>query len=129
MNAPQTDKPLSALVSDLLQDVMNVLRGEVGLLKAELRESLSQLERGAGMILSGALVALCALLVLVEAVVVALANIWPPAIAALVVGGALTLVAVLLIWKGRRNLQPDQLAPEKTIRQAETDYRRFKEKL
>lgn len=129
MNAPQDEKPLTGLVSDLVQDVVKVLRSEIALLKAELRESASRLERGLGMILGGALVALCALLVLIEAVVVALANIWPPAVAALVVGVVLAVVAALLMWKGRRDMRPQQLAPERTIRQAETDYRSFKEKV
>lgn len=123
MNTPRNERPLSGLAADLLQDVVKVLRSEVALLKAELRNSLSRLERGIGMILSGALVALCALLVLVESLVVALANVWPPAVAALVVGAVLAAVAMLLMWMGRRDLRLRQLAPERSMRQAESGHR------
>jgi uncharacterized membrane protein YfcA len=63
---------------------------------------------------AGLLIALASLLVLVQALVVALAKYMPDALAALLVGLVLALVAFLLMYRARNALSTDNLALPRT---------------
>ncbi|HMA13770.1 MAG: phage holin family protein, partial [Bacteroidota bacterium] len=58
----------------------------------------------------------CALLILLQAVVIALSNVLPAWAASLAVGVVLALIALVLIRVGSRNLRPSNLVPERTLR-------------
>jgi hypothetical protein len=60
--------------------------------------------------------AACALLILLQALVIALAHYMPDWLAALVVGVVVAIIAFVAIWQGRRNLSMESLAPRRTIR-------------
>lgn len=67
------------------------------------------------------LVALAALLVLVQALVVALAKYLPPEIAALIVGVVLAVIAFFLVRAGRAALDAKNLALPKTVESLKRD--------
>lgn len=104
------------LLRGLMTDVTLLLRQELRLAQAEASEKLEQAQSGIYAVVTGLLVAFCALLILLQALVIALSNVLPAWAASLVVGVALALIALVLIRIGSRNLRPSSLIPERTLR-------------
>lgn len=98
-------KPMSRLMTDLADSVSRLIHQELELARVEGSEKLNEAILGLIGILSGMLVALAALLVLVQAVVVALAAYMRPEYAALVVGVSLAVIAFILIRSGKAALE------------------------
>ncbi|WP_340119778.1 phage holin family protein [Pelagibius sp. 7325] len=112
------DSSLGGLLSGLVHDLGQLVRQELRLAQAEASEKLQQAQTGLYAVITGLLVAFCALLILVQAVVLALSNVMPAWLASVAVGGVLALVALLLIRQGRKNLQAKNLIPQRTLRAA-----------
>lgn len=112
------DASLGNLLSGLVHDVGQLVRQELRLAQAEASEKLQQAQNGIYAVTTGLLVAFCALLILLQAVVIALSNVMPAWLASVAVGGVLALVALLLIRQGRKNLQARNLIPQRTLRAA-----------
>ncbi|MEQ9609914.1 MAG: phage holin family protein [Kiloniellaceae bacterium] len=112
------DASLGGLLSGLVHDLGQLVRQELRLAQAEASEKLQQAQTGLYAVITGLLVAFCALLILVQAVVLALSNVMPAWLASVAVGGVLALVALLLIRQGRKNLQAKNLIPQRTLRAA-----------
>jgi len=106
------------LLSGLVHDLSQLVRPELRLAQAEVSEKLQQAQNGIYAVTTGLLVAFCALLILLQAVVIALSNVMPAWLASVAVGGVLALVALLLIRQGRKNLQARNLIPQRTLRAA-----------
>lgn len=124
---PPTDSA-SDLVGDLLDHATGLVRKELDLLRAELREETEKAALALGMLAGAAVVAVAALNVLAAAAVAWLAEAGlGPGWAALVVGVVLALVAVALMTKGRRDLTLSRLAPTRTARNMERDVDAVKE--
>jgi uncharacterized membrane protein YqjE len=104
------------LLRGLMTDVTLLLRQELRLAQAEVSEKLEQAQSGVYAVVTGLLVAFCALLILLQALVIALSNVMPAWAASLVVGVVLALIALILIRIGSRNLRPSNLIPERTLR-------------
>ena len=77
----------------------------------------------------GLLIAFCALLVLVQALVVALANVMAPSLAALSVGLGLAVIALAAIKHGETNLRARNLAPSRTLNSLKEQTHRVKESI
>ena len=114
-------KPMSRLMMDLVDSVGRLVHQELELARVEGAEKLNEAILGLIGILSGMLVALAALLVLVQAVVVALATYMRPEYAALVVGITLAVVAFILIRGGKAALEAKNLALPKTAESLKRD--------
>jgi uncharacterized membrane protein YqjE len=110
------DRSVGTLLSDLTSEMATLVRQELRLAQAEGSEKLSNAMIGVAAILGGLLIATCALLILLQALVIALADYMPDWLAALVVGVAVAIVAFIAIWQGRRNLSAEKLAPKRTMR-------------
>lgn len=117
----QEHKPLRALVVDLIDHVNQLVRQEIRLAQAEGSEKVAEASQGALSIAAGFLVALVSLIVLVQALVVALAEYMPPALAALVVGVVLALIAFGLVWYGQSQLKLGNLTLPKTRASLQAD--------
>lgn len=113
MSAPAPS--LGTILRSLISDATFLARQELRLVRAELSEKAAQAQRGAISIVSGMLLGLAALMILLQAVVVALSNIMPPSIAALIVGSVVAIVAFVLIKMGQETLKPENLKPKRTI--------------
>ncbi|AZQ67570.1 phage holin family protein [Silicimonas algicola] len=110
------------LVGSTLEHLSNLVRGEVDLARAELNESLSKTMTAAGLLVGAVVIALVALNVLAAALTAALAETglgagW----AALIVGGVLLVVALILAMKGRSDLKLQSLAPTRTFANVKRD--------
>lgn len=98
-----------------------LIHQELELICVETTEKAREALMGVIGILGGMMVALAALLVLVQALVVALADYMPPAIAALIVGIVLAVIAFLLVRAGRAALDAKNLSLTKTAESLKRD--------
>ena len=115
------NRPLAQLIGDLIESVNKLIHQELELIRVETTEKAREALMGVIGILGGMMVALAALLVLVQAVVVALAEYMPPAIAALIVGVVLAVIAFLLVRAGRAALDAKNLSLSKTAESLKRD--------
>ncbi|MEP3669999.1 MAG: phage holin family protein, partial [Roseibium sp.] len=109
----QTEK---TLISDLFRQILQLLRGEVRLAKAEVQEKLATAKNGLALIAVALVLALPAIFILMFASVYALISAGlSPALAALSVGATGLLVAGLLTWLGLTKLSLEHLTPTRTL--------------
>ncbi len=111
MPAPNIIDTVRALFSDFTL----LVKQEFDLARAEMSEKFEQIQVGVAAIAAGLLIAFVALLVLVQALVVALSNIMPPSIASLLVGIILAVVAFVSVTMGRQSLAARNLTPQRTL--------------
>jgi hypothetical protein len=129
---PRTDRPEQKPVGSLLSDVVNQLtrlvRGEIALAKAEVAQNLRNAGIGIGLLVGALVLALVALHVLAAALVAAIAALGlGPGWAALIVGVVLLVVALVLALRGASALKPENLAPSRTVRNVQADAQTIKE--
>jgi hypothetical protein len=124
------DRPLRDLVADLGSNIATLFRKEIQLVRAETSEKIGQAGGALASIGAGALLALAALLVLLQALVVAIAEAGvPPAVAALIVGAVVAVIAYALVHKGLRDLKASNLAPQRTVEALKRDADLAKEQM
>jgi len=103
-----------SLLRRLADDVGTLLAQEVALLKAETARSIGELKASTASIAVGGAVSFMGGFFLLLAAVYGLSNVVQPWLAALIVGGVVTLVGVILLSAGRRKLEPAAVAPRRT---------------
>ena len=114
------DRSLKELLGDLTQNVTTLFRKEIELARAETSEKITQAGVAAGSIAAGGILALAALIVLLQALVIALTELGlAPALSSLIVGGVVAIIAFALIYKGINDLKGSNLAPTPDGRVAE----------
>lgn len=110
------EPPLGDLFRQLAQDSATLVRQEVALAKAEIRENVKTVARNATMIALGGVLALLGGLVLVAFLVMlvgdALDEYW---LGALIVGALFLIIGGIMAKKALGNLKQESLAPEQTI--------------
>lgn len=116
------------LLVDSFRQFTRLMQDEVALAKAELKRNASRAGAGIAMIGVAALLALTALNVLAGAIVGYLAAAGlTPGTAALIVGGVLLIVALILVLVGKSRLSADALAPTRTAHNIRSDIETLKE--
>lgn len=110
MNAPASEsKPrqrsLIELLTGLPEQVQQLVQREIELLKTELISKVKALGIGAGLLAAAAVVVLFAVGVLLSLAVIGLSYVVPAWAAALIVAGALLVIAAVLALIGRAVLQ------------------------
>jgi Putative Actinobacterial Holin-X, holin superfamily III len=118
---PRSDRSVAALLADLASETAMLVRQEIALLKAELREKLARLGGGVGAFAAGGLIVFSAWLVLLAAAVLGLSNVVEPWLAALIVGLAVLALGVALLFFGRSRLGADALVPHRTLNSLRKD--------
>ena len=98
-------------------------------MRAEIVEAGQQVARGLELMAGGALFLVVALLVLVQAGVIALAMHVGPLWAAIIVGVGLALIGLILILVGRNRVRAARLVPQRTLEQTSRDIRLAKEQM
>jgi uncharacterized membrane protein YqjE len=121
-------RSIGALVADLANGLSTLVRQELRLAQAEGSEKMSKATAGLIAIIGGLLVATCALLILLQALVIALADHMPASVASLIVGIVVAVIAFVMIWQGQRSLSAERLAPKRTMRSLRQDSRMVMEK-
>jgi Putative Actinobacterial Holin-X, holin superfamily III len=124
------DRSLKDLFGDLTQSVATLFRKEIELARAETSEKVNQALVATGSIAAGAIIGLAALIVLLQALVIALTNLGlAPALSSLIVGGAVAIIALILLYKGMSDLKASSLAPTRTVESLRRDARMVKEQV
>jgi drug/metabolite transporter (DMT)-like permease len=122
------DRSLKALLGDLSGSISTLFRKEIQLARAETSEKITQSMVAVGAIAGGAILALAALIVLLQALVIAIAEAGvPPALAALIVGVIVAAISYFMIHKGTNDLKASSLAPARTMESLRRDAQLAKE--
>jgi hypothetical protein len=122
------DRSLKGLLGDLSASITTLFRKEIQLARAETSEKITQSMVALGAIAGGAILALAALIVLLQALVIAIAEMGvPPALAALIVGVVVAAIAYFMIHKGTNDLKASSLAPTRTVDSLRSDAQLAKE--
>lgn len=109
-------RSLGALVSEASEDVSALIRSEVALAKAELKRDVANAAAGAGLMVGALFVVLLATIVLVISLGYVLVAVGLPAWAAFaILGGALLVLAGLLVLIGKSRFGKVR-PPERTLR-------------
>jgi uncharacterized membrane protein YqjE len=116
-----TDHTLRSLTGELIADVTKLMRQELRLAQIEAGEKASTIQGGVIAIAVGLLLGLAALLILLQALVIALSDVMSVLQASIVVGVCVAVFALILIWTGRAKLRASSLVPERTVRAVRSD--------
>lgn len=109
------ERPIGEMFQELAQDARELVSLEVALAKTELSEKAAQAGKGVGFMAAGGFVIYAGFLAIMFAVIVALANLIPAWLSALLVGVVVGLIGYALVRKGMGNLKGDKLAPRQTL--------------
>ena len=122
------DASITGMLSSLTENVSTLFRKEIQLARAETSEKVTQAMVAVGSIVGGGILALAALIVLLQALVIALTNAGIPAgWSALIVGVIVVGIAYALVQKGINDLKAENLVPERTIDSLKEDAQVVKE--
>lgn len=109
------DKTIGELVSELGGELRELLRQELGLFAAEMKEKLAHAARDVAAIAVGGVLLYTGLLVLAAAVVLGLATIMPAWGAALLVALGLLSIGAVLVLKGGKDVREMDAKPTQTM--------------
>jgi cytochrome c biogenesis protein CcdA len=124
-----TEKPLTELMRDLIEQVAKMIRHEIGLARAEMTEKATQAGNGISLIAVALVLGIAALVILLLAGVYALNTVVEPWASALIVGGVGLLIALALAAKGKANLRARNLMPSRTIHSVHHDAQFVRERV
>lgn len=111
-----------SLFVEAFRDFSNLMQTELHLAKAEISSKVSRAGTGIVFFVIAALLALTALNVLAGALVAYIASVgFTAGTAALIVGGVILLVAILLVLAGKSRLSASALEPSRTINNLQRD--------
>lgn len=111
---------LISLVRRLGGDVATLLRKELALAAAEITRSIHETRTGVVGLMSGGIVLFAGLLFLLASAALGLALIMPAWIAALVVGGVITIAGLIMVQSGRSKMKHG-FTPERAARSLSRD--------
>ncbi|MFJ7438856.1 phage holin family protein [Methylorubrum thiocyanatum] len=127
---PPPSSSIQTLVADALREASELASKEIALFRTEMTNNVRSLFIGLAMMVLAAVFAVTAMLVLIGALVKFVATLvgseW---LAALLVGGGMLLVAVVLGVIGARAMSLSNLAPTRTSRQVRQDARALTERV
>jgi uncharacterized membrane protein YqjE len=109
------DRSLSDVLQDIVANVQDIVRSELRLASAEIRQELVKATSAGKIAGAGGVLALFALGFLLLSAVYALSLVMAAWLAALIVAVVLAVVASVLISAGNKRLKTVHLKPEKTV--------------
>ncbi len=123
-----TDR-IQDLIGRLREDVRGLVQSEIDLAKAEVRDKVKTQGKGAALVGVAGVLALFALVALVIAAILALDIVMPGWAAALVVGGALLLIAAILGLLAKSKLTSGPPVPSAAISEVRATVDLLKEEV
>jgi hypothetical protein len=123
------DRSLGSLFSELTRETATLFRQEIRLAKTEIADKARQAGRGATELAIGGLVLFVALQALVAAIILGLATVVQPWLAALIVAVAVALIGGIVLARGLANIRSGNLAPKQTMDSLRDNTRWAKEQL
>jgi lipopolysaccharide export LptBFGC system permease protein LptF len=107
-------EPATTLLGRLVSAFAELVRNEVALAKAELSESTTRARSGVVALIGAVSTLLAGSLALVAAIVLGLAKVMEPWLAALIVGVVITTVGFFLLRSVRKKLAPPHIEIDRT---------------
>ncbi|MEW2586934.1 phage holin family protein [Streptomyces virginiae] len=118
-----TEPSLGDLIGEIGQDLSQLVRDEIELAKAEIKQESTKAGKAVGMLGGAGYAGHAVLLFGSLTVVFALANVMDPAWAALIVTALWAVVGGVLYAMGRKRLRTVNLKPEQTVATLKEDAR------
>src|SRR5262245_32615399 len=109
----EESRSITDVLQDILQNVQTIVRAEVSLAKAELRDDASRSLASLTRLLAGIVCAVLGATFLLWTIAYALAQVWPMWTATLVVGAVLAISAAVLVRSGIRRFRLS--SPQATV--------------
>jgi hypothetical protein len=110
-----------SLLKRLTDELSVLFRQEMALASAEFTRSMKVFFLGVASVATGGAVLFAGFLVLLAAAVLGLAEWLEPWQAALVVGGVVVLVGIVMVVAGSKKLKPEELKPDRSIQSLKRD--------
>ncbi|MBV9268599.1 MAG: phage holin family protein [Acidobacteriaceae bacterium] len=123
------ERSIGELVSELTNEIGDLVRHEIALAKVELTQKAKTVSRNVVYLAAGALTGYVAVLTLVATIILALANVMPAWAAALLVTVVVAIVAATLVSKGMTALKRTDLTPRHTVETLKEDLRWAKQQV
>ncbi len=123
------DRSLGELFSELSRQTSTLIRQEVALAKAEMKQKGIEVGKDVGMMAAGGALAYAGLLALIATAIIVLDNFIPLWLSALIVTVIVLAVGGLLIQRGMTALKQISPAPEHTIETIKEDAEWAKKQL
>lgn len=114
---------LTTLMKQLANDVTSLFTKEIALAKVEMSHSVNEAKTGMVSLVTGGSVLFAGFLFLLAAATIGLANIMQPWLAALIVGGVVTLIGLIMVSAGKKTLQASSFTPRQTLNSLNKDQR------
>jgi xanthine/uracil permease len=109
------NRSVGELLRDLASDSAALVQQELALARTETQDKLHQTMSGAAALMAAALLALAGFMVLLQAAVYGLEKFgFAPWLAAVIVGGVVLVIGLLLLQKARHDLSAQNLAAHRT---------------
>lgn len=121
MPPPRAERTVAGLFGDLARESSRLFRQEIALAKTELFGKLGQFGTGAAEMVAGGLILYAGFLALLAAAVLGLAHVVELWLAALIVGVVVVIIGGAVMFKGRRDVEPSNLKPDRTLRTLRDD--------
>ncbi len=115
------DRSLGELFAELTKETTTLVRQEVQLAKTEMSQKATEAGKDVGFLGAGGALAYAGLLAIIAGIVLALGEIIPLWVSALVVGLVVAAIGYFLVRKGLNALKQGSLAPEQTIQTLKED--------
>jgi Flp pilus assembly protein TadB len=119
-------RPISSILQDMLKNLSEIIRSEIQLAQAELRQEAREMARAGAYVAAAGVFGLFTLGFFLLSAVYALATMMPAWLAAILVAVLTGVVATVLLVMGQRRLKATSLKPEKTIQSLEDNITWFK---
>lgn len=121
--APADDPSIGELVGEIGDDLTRLVRSELELAKAEVKQEATRAGKAAGLLAGSGYAGHLALLMGSLAAIFGLAHLVDLAWAALIVTAIWALVGAVLFVTGRKRMREVQVKPERTIETLKEDAR------
>jgi len=115
------ERSVTGLLGDLARETARLFRQEIALAKAEFLGKLGQMGAGVAEMVAGGLIIYAGFLALLAAAILGLAHVLAAWLSALIVGVVVLFVGAGVVFKGRRDLEPRNLVPDRTLRTLRED--------
>ncbi len=121
--------PVTGLFRNLVDDLARLVSMEIRLARSEVGESVGRLKGGIASVAAGGAVLFAGCLVLLGAAVMFIAQFVALWIAALIVGGIVAIIGVVMLQAGKKRFEAGAFVPERTLDSLQTDQSMIRSKL
>ena len=126
---PPGERPIGELLSDVTTKLQQLVRKEIELARAEVKEEVGKVTKGIAAFAVAGVMGLLAAIALVFAAAWGLAEVVPEGVAFLIVGVVLLALAGILFTAGRKKVSEVNPVPEQTVETVKEDVETAKDSL